>query len=126
MLVRKISSEDIFNSCSSSNSQFSGKEILHPLMRNNSLVPSMTFKNLVPQDQNSHLLWRGLIWYAWVYSCNEIAFHELHWYSSPPLKQMLPLPSVQPLTEGKIKYTFKQSQLSIAGSNHQQLCHKAQ
>lgn len=39
---------------------------------------------------------------------------------------MLPLPSEEPLTKGRIKYTFRQSQLSIAGPNHQQLCHKAQ
>lgn len=43
-----------------------------------------------------------------------------------PSKQMLPLPSVQPLTKGRMRYTFRQSQLSIAGPNHQQLCHKAQ
>lgn len=43
-----------------------------------------------------------------------------------PSKQMLPPPSAQPLTEGRIKYTFKQSQLSIVGPNHQQLCHRAQ
>lgn len=95
-------------------------------MGNNSLVPSMTFKNLVPWELNIPCCRQDLFSMHGYIPAMKLHFMDCTGTAALPSKQMFPLPSVQPLTKGRIRYTFRQSQLSIAGPNHQQFCHKAQ